>query len=158
MWGNTDSVYSTGMGGELGRGRTSLHSASTAALGTVLLKQKAQRWGESASLSRHALPVSPAELVPAYLGPLPPELVGGPTTARCSGGHKAPGGPQADVLAEGPEWGEADGSPEQSGDKTLSMGRPGSWDPVRCGFSSGGWGHACLPWAPLKQELLALSM
>lgn len=100
----------------------------------------------------------PRRTCPSLSGPLPPELAGGPTTARCSGGHKGPGGPQADVLAEGPEWGGADGSTEQSGNKTLSMGRQGSCDPVSCGFSSGGWGHAFLPWAPLKQELLALSM
>ena len=105
-----------------------------------------------------------AGLVPAGLGPQwercptsHPRLLGGPATARCSG-CKAPGGPQAGVLGEGPVRGGADGPTEQSGDKTLNVRGPGS-PMAHSGVesASGGWGCTCSPWAPLSQELLALS-
>lgn len=87
--GEHDSVYSTESGdeGRAGRGRTSL-SASTAALSTLLLKQRLGDGVRVLPLQARS-PSFPTGPVPAYVGPLPPELVGGPTTARCSGGHSS---------------------------------------------------------------------
>lgn len=90
---------------------------------------------------------------PSRRDALPPKPLGDLATARCSGGHEAPGGPQAGVLGKGPTQGGADGSAEQSGDKTLSVG--GTRLPVAGVDSAAGAVPACR--GPLGQEPLALS-
>lgn len=84
--GEHDSVYSTESGdeGRAGEGRTSLLSASTAALSTFAAEARGSEMGWSSLVT--ALSQFPHRTCPSLCGAPAPELVGGPTTARCSGG------------------------------------------------------------------------